>query len=52
MQSGAWNWKVLKSSLLFSLAATPYISFRELTEQSPVEPVKFHFFNIPAKRLF
>lgn len=39
MRLGTWDWKVLKSSLVFSLATTPHISFHKLTEQSPVEPV-------------
>jgi len=52
MQLGAWDWKALKSSLLFSLATTPCISFHELTEQGPVKPVKFLFFITLAERLF
>lgn len=52
VQLGAWDWKILKSRLLFLLATTPYISFPELTEQGPVEQVKFIFLIIFAKRLF
>lgn len=52
MPLGAWDWKVLKSRLLFLLATNPYISFPELTEQGPVEQVKFIFPLIFARRLF